>query len=191
MSFVVNVYDQVPFLDVCNTMLDSSLPLTMLDYEEFGDPRIESVFEFLRSYSPYDNISEGTCTPSMLVMASFNDSRYLYNCNLFSWGVSCKPLMFTTLLYFYNPLNKKFFQVSYKTERSTYVVYDARVGVWEAAKWVAKVRENSCSTCSKSVILRTNMGCGHFGEGGRYKQCEDTSFEYAFLMKVLGMTQTT
>ncbi|KMZ72993.1 putative Oligopeptidase B [Zostera marina] len=131
---------KVPFLDVCNTMLDSSLPLTMLDYEEFGDPRIESVFEFLRSYSPYDNISEGTCTPSMLVMASFNDSR---------------------------------------------------VGVWEAAKWVAKVRENSCSTCSKSVILRTNMGCGHFGEGGRYKQCEDTSFEYAFLMKVLGMTQTT
>lgn len=66
---------QVPFLDVCNTMLNPSLPLTSLDYEEFGDPRIEAEFELIRSYSPYDNIPLGTCHPPVLVTASFHDSR--------------------------------------------------------------------------------------------------------------------
>ncbi|MCL7026793.1 hypothetical protein MKW94_006369, partial [Papaver nudicaule] len=64
----------VPFLDICNTLLDPSLPLTMLDHDEFGDPRTKPQFDFLRSYSPYDNILSGVCYPSMLVTASFLDS---------------------------------------------------------------------------------------------------------------------
>lgn len=63
----------------------------------------------------------------------------------------------------------------------------SRVGVWEAAKWVAQVREKTCPTCSQSVILKTNMSGGHFGEGGRYIHCEDVAFEYAFLIKAMGM----
>lgn len=63
-----------------------------------------------------------------------------------------------------------------------------RVGVWEAAKWVAKVRDSTCSSCSGSVILKTNMSGGHFGEGGRFAQSEETAYDYAFLMKVLGMS---
>lgn len=59
------------------------------------------------------------------------------------------------------------------------------MGVWEAAKWVAQVRESTCSECSRAVILKTNMTGGHFGEGGRYSQCEETAYDYAFLMKVL------
>lgn len=62
-----------------------------------------------------------------------------------------------------------------------------RVGVWEAAKWVAKVRDITCTSCSQSVILKTNMQSGHFGEGGRFMHCDETAFEYAFLMKALGL----
>lgn len=60
-----------------------------------------------------------------------------------------------------------------------------RVGVWEAAKWVAKIRDTTCSRCSTSAILKTNMLGGHFGEGGLYGGCEETAYEYAFLIKVL------
>lgn len=74
------VFYQVPFLDVCNTLLDPNLPLTILDYEEFGNPQIKSQFECISSYSPYDNISHGSCYPSMLVTASLHDSRQLYLC---------------------------------------------------------------------------------------------------------------
>lgn len=63
----------------------------------------------------------------------------------------------------------------------------SRVGVWEAAKWVARVREETCPSCSRSVILKTNMNGGHFGEGGRFGQYEEAAFEYAFLIKVIGM----
>lgn len=61
-----------------------------------------------------------------------------------------------------------------------------RVGVWEAAKWVAKVRDKACSRCCGSVILQTDMNGGHFGEGGRLGHCEEAAYEYAFLMKALG-----
>lgn len=71
---------QVPFLDVCNTLLDPSLPLTILDYEEFGNPQIRSNFDSIFSYSPYDNIPEGSCFPSVLVTAAVNDSRQSYSC---------------------------------------------------------------------------------------------------------------
>lgn len=57
-------------------MLDRSLPLTILDYDEFGDPRDQDDYETIRSYSPYDNISPCVCYPSMLITASFHDSRF-------------------------------------------------------------------------------------------------------------------
>lgn len=67
------------------------------------------------------------------------------------------------------------------------IIFILRVGVWEAAKWVAKVRDSTCSECSGAVLLKTNMSGGHFGEGGRYGQCEEMAYDYAFLIKVLGM----
>ncbi|KAF3518001.1 hypothetical protein DY000_02063401 [Brassica cretica] len=121
---------KVPFVDVLNTLSDSNLPLTLLDHEEFGNPNIQTEFQSILGYSPYDNIRRDVCFPSMLVTAS--------------------------------------------------------VGVWEGAKWVAKIRESTCHDCSRTVILKTNMSGGHFGEGGRYAQCEETAFDYAFLIKVMG-----
>lgn len=75
---IIAIFDskQVPFLDVSNTMLDPSLPLTIMDYDEFGDPNVQEEFEIIHSYSPYDNIVPGVCYPSTLVTASFHDSRF-------------------------------------------------------------------------------------------------------------------
>lgn len=58
-----------------------------------------------------------------------------------------------------------------------------RVGYWEAAKWVARIREYSKGTKDSLVLLKTGMDSGHFTESGRYLHIEDTAFEYAFLLK--------
>jgi oligopeptidase B len=67
----------VPFVDVINTMLDASLPLTTGEYEEWGNPQDEVYFECMLSYSPYDNLRPGAY-PAMLVQTSLNDSQVMY-----------------------------------------------------------------------------------------------------------------
>jgi oligopeptidase B len=64
-------------VDVINTMLDPTLPLTVGEFEEWGDPRIREQYEYMRSYSPYDNIAAKSY-PAMLVKTSFNDSQVMY-----------------------------------------------------------------------------------------------------------------
>lgn len=71
------VVAEVPFLDVINTMLDASLPLTTGEYEEWGDPQNPQYFEYMLSYSPYDNIAR-KAYPAMLVETSLNDSQVMY-----------------------------------------------------------------------------------------------------------------
>jgi len=67
----------VPFVDVINTMLDESLPLTIPEFEEWGNPKEKAAFDYMFSYSPYDNI-EAKAYPNMLVKTSFNDSQVMY-----------------------------------------------------------------------------------------------------------------
>jgi oligopeptidase B len=67
----------VPFVDVINTMLDESLPLTVGEFEEWGNPKEKAAFEYMITYSPYDNI-EAKAYPNMLVKTSFNDSQVMY-----------------------------------------------------------------------------------------------------------------
>ena len=50
------VVTHVPFVDVINTMLDESLPLTVGEFEEWGNPKVAEQYRYMRSYSPYDNI---------------------------------------------------------------------------------------------------------------------------------------
>ncbi|HEX3470082.1 MAG TPA: S9 family peptidase [Silvibacterium sp.] len=71
------VLSHVPFVDVMNTMLDSSLPLTVPEYEEWGDPHQAEAFEYMLSYSPYDNL-EAKAYPAMLVKTSLYDSQVMY-----------------------------------------------------------------------------------------------------------------
>ena len=71
------VLSHVPFVDVMNTMLDASLPLTVAEYEEWGDPNEAEAFRYMLSYSPYENLRAGAY-PAMLVKTSLNDSQVMY-----------------------------------------------------------------------------------------------------------------
>ena len=68
---------KVPFVDVINTMLDTSLPLTVAEFEEWGNPADEAQYAILRSYCPYTNLARRPY-PSMLVKTSINDSQVMY-----------------------------------------------------------------------------------------------------------------
>lgn len=67
----------VPFVDVLNTMLDASLPLTVGEYEEWGNPNKKPDYEYMKTYSPYDNL-QAKPYPTILVKTSFNDSQVMY-----------------------------------------------------------------------------------------------------------------
>ncbi len=119
---------KVPFVDTLNTMLDPTLPLTIAEYEEWGNPEQEEFYRYIRSYSPYDNVAPRKY-PAMLVTAGLNDPRVSY---------------------------------------------------WEPAKWVAKLR--ALNTHSNVLLLKTDMGSGHFGPSGRYEGIKEVAFDYAFLL---------
>ncbi len=67
----------VPYVDVINTMLDETLPLTVGEFLEWGNPKERAAFEYMLSYSPYDNIAP-KAYPAMLVRTSLNDSQVMY-----------------------------------------------------------------------------------------------------------------
>ena len=71
------VHAGVPFVDVMNTMLDASLPLTVGEYLEWGNPNEKAAYDYMRTYSPYDNL-EKRAYPAILVTTSFNDSQVMY-----------------------------------------------------------------------------------------------------------------
>jgi oligopeptidase B len=71
------VVARVPFVDVINTMLDETVPLTVSEFEEWGNPKLAEQYRYMRSYSPYDNI-EAKRYPVMLVKSSYNDSQVMY-----------------------------------------------------------------------------------------------------------------
>ncbi len=127
------VLSHVPFVDVMNTMLDASLPLTVPEYEEWGDPNQEEYFRYMLSYSPYDNLKPAAY-PAILVKTSLNDSQVMY---------------------------------------------------WEPAKYVAKLR--TLKTDSNPLLLVTNMEAGHGGASGRYDYLKEIAFDYAFLLRELGV----
>ena len=128
------VVAQVPFVDVLNTMLDASLPLTTSEYIEWGNPNEKAAYEYMKKYSPYDNIHKANY-PAMLVKVSLNDSQVPY---------------------------------------------------WEGTKFVAKLREYR--TDHNPLILKVNLGAGHGGASGRYDAFRETSFDYAFMLWQMGIT---
>ena len=71
------VVAQVPFVDVVTTMLDGSIPLTTGEYDEWGNPNEKGAYEYIRSYSPYDNM-EPVAWPHLLVMTGLHDSQVQY-----------------------------------------------------------------------------------------------------------------
>jgi len=71
------VVSLVPFVDVLNSMLDESLPLTVGEFEEWGNPKVKEHYHYIRSYCPYTNLQRGAY-PAMLIRTSFNDSQVMY-----------------------------------------------------------------------------------------------------------------
>jgi oligopeptidase B len=71
------VVSKVPFVDVVNTMLDESLPLTVGEFEEWGNPKKKGEYEYIKSYCPYTNLG-AKAYPTILVKTSFNDSQVMY-----------------------------------------------------------------------------------------------------------------
>ena len=69
---------EVPFVDVISTMLDTSLPLTVGEFEEWGDPRLPEQYAWMRAYSPYDNV-KAQAYPSILVRSAYNDTQVLFH----------------------------------------------------------------------------------------------------------------
>ncbi|MBI6751300.1 S9 family peptidase [Pseudomonas syringae] len=68
---------EVPFVDVLNTMLDPDLPLTVTEYDEWGNPQEPEVYARIKAYAPYENVT-AQAYPAMLVIAGYNDSRVQY-----------------------------------------------------------------------------------------------------------------
>jgi oligopeptidase B len=74
------VVAQVPFVDALTSILDPSLPLTVTEWEEWGDPLHDpEVYRYMQSYSPYENIDPGAVYPPILAVTSLNDTRVLYS----------------------------------------------------------------------------------------------------------------
>jgi oligopeptidase B len=126
------VVAEVPFVDCLTTMMDETLPLTVTEWEEWGNPAADSeTYFYMKSYSPYDNVARQPY-PELYVSGGLNDPR---------------------------------------------------VGFWEPAKWVAKLRDRRSD--DGLVVLRTEMGAGHAGPTGRYEAWRDEARVQAF---VLGAT---
>lgn len=122
------VIAHVPFVDVLNTMLDETLPLTPGEFKEWGNPKIKDYFEYIKSYSPYDNVTAQEY-PALLVTAGLSDPR---------------------------------------------------VGYWEAAKWVAKLRD--MRTNNNTLIFKTNMSFGHAGASGRFDYLLEIAEDLVFVI---------
>ena len=97
------VHAAVPFVDVMNTMMDATLPLTVGEYLEWGNPNEKPAFDYMRSYSPYDNVAARD-HPALLVTTSFNDSQVMYwepakwVAKLRATGTGTRPLLLKTKL---------------------------------------------------------------------------------------------
>lgn len=130
--FHVAVAD-VPFVDVINTLLDENLPLTITEWDEWGNPADPKAYEWIAGYSPYDNVAAQSY-PHTLVLAGWSDPR---------------------------------------------------VGYWEPAKLVAKLRATGHG--ESELLLKTDLDSGHAGPSGRYAAFRDWAFTYAFVLRHLGL----
>ncbi len=126
------VVAEVPFVDALNTILDPTLPLTVIEWEEWGNP-VDSaaIFDVMAAYTPYENIPT----------------------------VALPPVLATGGL------------------------HDPRVGYWEPAKWVARLRDETEAVDGAGPFLcKTEMGAGHGGPSGRYDAWKDEALVFAFLL---------
>ncbi len=123
---------EVPFVDCLSTMLDDTLPLTVIEWEEWGNPGADpEVYSVMKGYTPYENVRP-TRYPALLVTAGLEDPR---------------------------------------------------VGYWEPAKWVQKLR---ATDPGGHVLFKVELDSGHAGPSGRYEAWRDEAFVVAFVLDAVG-----
>lgn len=128
------VINGVGFVDCLTTMLDESIPLTVIEYDEWGNPSADvETYNYIKSYSPVDNVRAAEY-PHILATAG---------------------------------------------------LHDPRVGYWEPAKYISKIRETR--TNKNMLLFKCEMGSGHFSKSGRFDRLEEIAVEFAFLLKCQGM----
>lgn len=123
----------VPFVDVLNTMLDEDLPLTPGEFKEWGNPKDKEYFDYILSYSPYENVKVQNY-PHLFITAGLSDPR---------------------------------------------------VGYWEAAKWVARLRDRKLD--NNKLFLKTNMDFGHMGASGRFDYLKEAAEDLVFISNVFNV----
>ena len=130
------VVAEVPFVDCLTTMLDPTLPLTVIEQEEWGDPVAnEDDYWLIKSYAPYDNV-KAVRYPRVLATSGLNDPR---------------------------------------------------VGYFEPAKWVQKLRAAHLDNAAPGhVLLKMDLSSGHSGPSGRYQLWEKWAFVMAFVLESIG-----
>ena len=121
----------VPFVDVVTTMLDEDIPLTTFEYDEWGNPNNKESYDYMLSYSPYDQVDKKDY-PAILITTGYHDSQVQY---------------------------------------------------FEAAKWIARLRDRR--TNNEPLLLYCNMDAGHGGASGRFEAYKETAMEYAFFISLL------
>ena len=130
------VVAEVPFIDVLTTMLDPTIPLTVNEWDEWGDPSRPDDYAWMAAYSPYDNLPPAGGRPDLL---------------------------------------------------ATGAVHDARVMVWEPAKWVAALRESDPDWAPR-CLFRVETGAGaHVGPSGRFAHLAYEAEIYAWILDRLGV----
>lgn len=90
----------VPFVDVVTTMLDSSIPLTTGEYDEWGNPNEKEYYDYMKSYSPYDNV-KAQAYPNLLITAGYHDSQVQY-WEPAKWAAKLRTLKTDTNVLFLN-----------------------------------------------------------------------------------------
>ena len=136
---------EVPFVDCLTTILDETLPLTVLEWEEWGNP-VED---------PGD-----LCGHEVLLPLRQRTERWTTRAGRSATRTSWPPAGLS----------------------------DPRVGFWEPAKWVAKLR---AANPENRVLLKTELGAGHGGPSGRYDAWRDEAFVYAFILDALGWPEAS
>ncbi|KAF8927225.1 hypothetical protein BGZ58_010550 [Dissophora ornata] len=150
---------EVPFVDAVNTMLDSSIPWTAFEWEEWGNPEDPEIYRIMKQYCPYTNVRPQKY-PNMLVLGGMNDPRVAFFEPL-KWVAklrSCWPPKSSTL---------------------------ARSNEENDSSSCSSNNSNSNRDNDDRMLLLRIEEVGHGGSSGQYAYLEDLAFEYAFLISTL------
>lgn len=173
----------VPFVDVINTMIDSTIPLTACEWEEWGNPNEEKFFDYISSYSPMENVKTGAKYPACLLTGGLHDPRVQVRFH----SLFFKSAQLVVILIIHVVTNS--------TQLTNILIiyyiiiiqlYLQQQQYWEPTKFAAALRHGQNQE-SGPVCLKLEMSAGHFSASDRYKYLKELAFDYAFLLDQLDL----